>query len=88
MSRSKWKLPIVNKKLLESFLDKKKVIECPRNNTILKEYINQKVKVYNGKSFREFRVSEFMVGKKFGEFANSRRYFPNMHSKDKKKKKK
>ena len=58
-----------------------------RSQEILSRDIGERVTVYNGKSFTEVRVSEGMVGLKYGEFAITRYMGVGIHT-DKKRKKK
>jgi small subunit ribosomal protein S19 len=44
-----------------------------KNLTILPEYINHFINVYNGKSFVNIKINEKMIGFKFGEFINTRK---------------
>ena len=39
------------------------------------EFVGLSFQVYSGRSFSKFRVSDFMVGKKFGEFVLTRKSF-------------
>ena len=66
MARSIWKGPFceIVKKL-------KKV--WSRRSVILPQFIENTVLIYNGKSFISLKITEDMVGYKFGEFATTRR---------------
>ncbi|KAJ6758058.1 40S RIBOSOMAL PROTEIN S19 MITOCHONDRIAL [Salix koriyanagi] len=44
-----------------------------RRSTILPEYINSYVRIYNGKTFVRVKITEGKVGHKFGEFAFTRK---------------
>ncbi|CAK7322467.1 unnamed protein product [Dovyalis caffra] len=44
-----------------------------RRSTILPEYINSSVRIYNGKTFVRVKINEGKVGHKFGEFAFTRK---------------
>lgn len=63
---------------------KKPIYIYNKNLIILKEYVSNKFKVYNGKEFIEIIILTSMIGYKFGEFVNSRK----KHKYVKKKKKK
>jgi len=86
ISRSKWKGPYVNEKLLNQTLKKSR----SKKNTILKtrsrssEIINNFIgltfSIYTGKTFFQIEITKHMVGHKFGEFA-----FTRIHSPPKKK---
>lgn len=89
--RSKWKGPFVDPRLLKKC---HKAMQAPkgitsvviktysRASTIIPQFINCTFSVYNGKKFIPVRVTEDMVGRKFGEFAPTRT-FPG-HSGNKK----
>ena len=70
MSRSKYKGPFFK----VNFLKKKKWMKIINKNiTILPEYHNHSVSIYNGKNFINLIITEKMVGFKFGEFINTRK---------------
>ena len=70
MSRSKYKGPF----FIVNLLKKKQWIKIYNKNlTILPEYIDHFVNVYNGKKFINIKISEKMIGFKFGEFINTRK---------------
>lgn len=70
MSRSKYKGPFFK----VNFLRKKKWMKIINKNlTILPEYQNHSVSIYNGKNFVNLIITEKMVGFKFGEFINTRK---------------
>lgn len=71
MSRSKYKGPFFKVNLL---IEKKKRIKINNKNlTIIPEYINYFINIYNGKTFINIKINEKMVGLKFGEFINTRK---------------
>jgi small subunit ribosomal protein S19 len=78
MSRSKWKGPYFDAKLLKIILTLKNNFErvrvWSRNSTILREFINHEFDIHNGNKFINLRVTNDMIGHKFGEFASTRRY--------------
>ncbi|HJK87786.1 MAG TPA: 30S ribosomal protein S19 [Candidatus Megaira endosymbiont of Hartmannula sinica] len=92
MSRSVWKGPFVDQFLIKkvdnfSKKAKKDIIKTwSRRSTIVPPFIGYTFAVHNGKKFIPVRVSEDMVGHKFGEFAPTRTYYG--HGADKKIKKK
>ena len=70
MSRSKYKGPFFKVNLLK----KKKWIKITNKNlTILPEYNQRIVNVYNGKIFINLEINDKMVGFKFGEFISTRK---------------
>ena len=78
MGRSKWKGPYINSKDLETLKESKKnyiKTIISRNTIILPKFIEQTVKVHNGKKFVEILVTEEMIGHKFGEFSMTRKQF-------------
>lgn len=74
MSRSSWKLNYINSKYLK--VDKKTnlIVVYSREETIRQEYIGLNAKIYNGIRFYEIKVTEKMIGYKFGEFSPTRRF--------------
>lgn len=66
MTRSLWKGPFCE-------ITKKPNKIWSRRSVILPQFIENTVMVYNGKSFISLKISEDMVGHKFGEFATTRR---------------
>ncbi|KAJ4869765.1 40S ribosomal protein S19 [Raphanus sativus] len=72
-SRSVWKDPFV-----DAFLMKKKNAALnrkiwSRRSTILPEYVDSSVRIYNGKTHVRCKITEGKVGHKFGEFAFTRK---------------
>ncbi|CAL9241487.1 unnamed protein product [Arabidopsis halleri] len=73
VSRSVWKDPFV-----DAFLMKKKNAALnrkiwSRRSTILPEYVDSAVRIYNGKTHVRCKITEGKVGHKFGEFAFTRK---------------
>lgn len=78
-------------KLDISFIAKKLSEEDPievwsRRSYISPEFLGFCFLVYNGHVFQKITVNNNMVGKKFGEFAATKRIGPNIHIQKKKKK--
>lgn len=81
MNRSIWKLPRI-------------IFNVPRENTLLSTYLRNAViapkdigtviKIHNGCKFVHIRITEHLVGYKFGAFAQTKR---RVYHKQKKKKK-
>jgi ribosomal protein S19 len=70
MSRSKYKGPFFKVNLIK----KKKWMKITNKNlTILPEYSNYSVSIYNGKIFINLEINDKMIGFKFGEFINTRK---------------
>ncbi|KAH0903787.1 hypothetical protein HID58_043290 [Brassica napus] len=83
VSRSVWKDPFV-----DAFLMKKKNAALnrkiwSRRSTILPEYVDSSVRIYNGKTHVRCKITEGKVGHKFGEFAFTRKVtkHPRAHKK-------
>ena len=94
MSRSIWKGKFVDISILKSvyflnFLDRENILQVwSRRSVILPDLIGRLVDVYNGKRFVRIRITKYMVGHKFGEFAYTKRMGSSIHlvnSGDKKK---
>jgi small subunit ribosomal protein S19 len=75
MSRSKWKGPFIQSCLLKKKVKRtiKPIVIWSRSSVILKSFVNKKVLVHNGKTFRTFYVKANQVGFKFGEFSFTRK---------------
>ena len=83
MTRSIWKGPfseVLYKK--KPYLPQK---IWSRRSTVLPKNIDTHFSVYNGKNFINIKITEEMVGHKFGEFAATRR--KPIHKSSKKKRK-
>jgi small subunit ribosomal protein S19 len=85
MSRSKWKGPFFDfnllKKVYKSKDEFKRFKTRARNCTIIPQFINHEFDIYNGNKYIRLKVTNDMLGHKFGEFASTRRY--NMKKKKK-----
>jgi len=83
MTRSLWKGPFseqTNNLTSESSKTLKKTTEqfltnkiWSRRSVILPAFLNKELLVYNGKLFIPLKVSEEMIGHKYGEFASTRK---------------
>lgn len=73
MSRSQYKGPFFKVNLIKNIKNKQWIKIYNKNLTILPEYINHFVNVYNGRTFINLKINEKMVGYKFGEFINTRK---------------
>jgi small subunit ribosomal protein S19 len=71
-NRSKWKSLYYDQRLNE-ILNRKQLKIIERNSVVTSEFLNKKVKIYNGKLFVNVFIDEAKVGFKFGEFAYSRK---------------
>ena len=79
MSRSKWKIPLINVEYL-----KKNRNTISRNSTIIQKFIGLTFNIHNGKTYTEITVTEDMLGHKFGEFSFTRSKFSFKKKKTKK----
>jgi len=78
MSRAKWKGP--------SLFDNKKLTNYPsRHSEISPNFLESVVYVYNGKNYKELKITKDMLGHKFGEFSFTRAKFSFKKKKTKKK---
>lgn len=78
MSRSTYKGPYVDEKLLKKVLaakesgDKKPIKTWARNSDISPDFVGVTIGIHNGRKFLPVFISEQMVGHKLGEFAPTR----------------
>ena len=88
MARSQWKGPFFDINLLKKVLGSKNEFKRfkvrSRNSTILREFINREFDVYTGNKYIPLKVTNDMLGHKFGEFASTRRYSVKKKKKGKK----
>lgn len=66
MTRSLWKGPFCEIKEHSQKI-------WSRRSVIIPEFIDKTVLIHNGKNFLSLKITEDMVGHKFGEFATTRR---------------
>lgn len=83
MTRSIWKAPF--SELLHKNKTYTRQNVWSRRSTILPKNIDKNYFIYNGKNFIPIKISEEMVGHKFGEFAITRK--KPIHKSSKKKRK-
>lgn len=89
MSRSYWKVPYVDYKLLNSIIISKKNSQIKtksRSTVILQSFVGSTIYVYNGKTYKKVFINEDMIGHKLGEFVFTRKIGHIHKKKDKKKK--
>ena len=72
MSRSIWKLPFSEIRPLPLKTNLKLRV-WSRRSTVLPNFVGKSFLIYNGKLFIPLKVSEDMIGHKFGEFATTRK---------------
>ena len=77
MTRSLKKIPYVSwslmKKVRDGEIRKRQIKTWSRRSTIYPEFVGCTFLVYNGKGFMPVSVVENMVGRKLGEFAQTRK---------------
>lgn len=71
MTRSVWKGPFVDFSLLRSRSIKPLV--WSRRSCILPQFVGSITQIYNGAKWIKLKITEDMVGHKFGEFASTRK---------------
>jgi len=87
MSRSKWKGPFLAESLNIKKIRKQKISSkndlkiFSRSSVILPIFTNSVLHVYNGKRFIKLKITEDMIGHKFGEFSPTRAIFSHKKSK-------
>lgn len=75
MSRSSWKINFISSSVLK-LNNKKKRIVWNRSSCIPFFLVDSRVRIYNGKDFKNILVTKEMVGYKFGEFSLTRKSRP------------
>ena len=89
MSRSIWKGPFQEKKILKPKIRYKKRIEIwARNSIIPFRYLKKLVFIHTGNTFKKIYISRNHIGYKFGEFAVTRAFKTKNEQKKHKKKNK
>lgn len=91
MNRKKasWKLPFIHPIFFKKRNVLKKSLKLKlRNSVIPADYVNKRIRVYNGIWFLSQDVNTNMIGYKLGQFSYTKRSDLLMHSKWKKKGKK
>lgn len=77
MSRAKWKGPYLDDCLIKEIFnqDIHNFKTTSRKSTIVPAFVGRYLSIHNGKSFLKIKVTENMIGKKFGEFIPTRKKF-------------
>lgn len=71
MSRSKWKIPFIDRDVYKYMLESKSKYNkktYSRRSIIYPHLVGKEIKVHNGNSFRNVKINEDMVFHKLGEF--------------------
>lgn len=83
MVRSSWKIPFFDSYLLKKLQNIKvrqqKIKIWSRRSIILPNFVGYTFDIYNGQKFISLKVTETMIGHKFGEFIFTRK--PCVHKK-------
>ena len=80
MARAIWKGPFVEESLIKKVekqkneTAKKPIKTWSRKSTIIPDFVGISFLIYNGKKFITIKISEEMVGHKFGEFSPTRQF--------------
>jgi ribosomal protein S19 len=84
MSKSKWKSPFINTKVLQNLKNNtKKLNIATRNSEIVPNFVGLNFNVHNGKTYTKLTITNDMIGHKFGEFSSTRKRFTFKKSKKK-----
>lgn len=70
MSRSKWKIPFIDPSLINKKSQKIKIFS--RQSTIYPFFLHKTVLIHNGKSMIKTKITDNMLGQKFGEFVKTK----------------
>lgn len=61
--------------LYNQILQNKKVLKTSkRNSLILPEYVDKVIYIYNGITFKKLKITEDMIGTKFGQYILTRKF--------------
>lgn len=86
MSRVNWKGPYIKKNLFKNTFSKNSIKEIKsysRESIITPSFIGLNFSIHNGKSFLKFKITDEMIGHKFGEFSPTRKKFTFKKKKNK-----
>lgn len=84
-----WKLPFIHSIFFKKrFISKLSPRIRIRNSTLPFSFVSKRIRVYNGIWYLSSDVVSNMVGFKLGQFSYTRRFGADIHSKDKRKRKK
>ena len=76
MSRSKWKIPFIDKNILKIIATNKTINKTwSRRSTVYPALVGLKLNIYNGKEMIKREIKPSMVGHKLGEFVFTRKTF-------------
>jgi len=87
--RSLWKVPYINSLYFQKYFLKKRIYKIKyKNSSISSNFIDKKVRIYDGRFVKTLNINNDMVGYKFGEFIFSKISMKYTHLKKSKKKSK
>jgi len=75
MNRTMLKGPKTKKILCLKCKNKKEIKKAPRQSIIISSLVGYHFKIYNGNMFFTLKVTDNMIGFKFGEFCPTRKDF-------------
>jgi small subunit ribosomal protein S19 len=70
--RSKWKIPFIASSLIRKKREEPFKKIWSRSSVITKKFLNQRVLVHNGNSFKTVFINQQKLGFKYGEFSFTR----------------
>jgi len=83
--RSIWKGPFIGQKILKFISKNKKngffIKVWQRGSSIVPNFVGTKFHIYNGRIFFKVIISEYMIGKKLGEFSKTRKFIKHAGNK-------
>jgi small subunit ribosomal protein S19 len=97
------KIPFVDYKLYTAVLNNESILATDlkqanesvtvsltksRSSTIVSNFVNRIISVYNGKTFKRIKIKENMIGHKLGEFVLTKNLGSSIHNSEKNRKKK
>lgn len=75
MKRSKWKGPFIEKTIFNLNKDTSGIRIMSRNSDVIPLLVGKTVAVPNGAHYNKVKVTEDMIGQKFGAFSFTRKAF-------------
>jgi small subunit ribosomal protein S19 len=80
MSRSKWKGPYVHQFFLR-LNSEQRTQSWSRSTTIVPSSVGKTFDIYNGQRFIQVKITNWMIGHKFGEFSHTRKNYAYVKAK-------
>lgn len=75
MIRITWKGPYISESNYYKVFDKKEILQSSRNVIITPNLVGINFLVHNGNNLLKIKITEEMIGYKFGEFSFTRKKF-------------